>query len=112
MSLLDRGPHTVTVQPKTAVPDRLGGNKYVNSGAPVDVRCSVQPLSAEELKTLGLEAVTTYRVLCRSWPGGIHSEVNWNGRPFSQHGEATVYSTGRRTAHTSVVIKAVDAEVR
>lgn len=111
MSLLDRGPHTVLVQVRRQEgTDRYNAPNYVDDGTPVPISGSMQPLTADETYSLGIEANTAYKFLCRTWPGGIHSSATWNGRPFQQVGEARVHSTGRRTGHVTVVLQAESAE--
>lgn len=115
MSLLDRGPHTLIVQRVKDQPDPVyGGSTRVNDGPPVTVTgAMVQPLSSSESTDLGVRADTSYRVICRSWPGGIYSRVTWvdEGRPLFQRGEKTVYTVGRRTRHDTAVLVANSAEV-
>lgn len=108
MSLLSQPPHTVVVQPFTRVDGRYG-DAWEPAGDPVEVRCAVQPISAEEIERLGVQADTTMRILCREWPFGPHSLVTYNGREFEQVGEARQYRMSRRTAHDDVVIRAVGA---
>lgn len=110
MSLLDRGPHTLVVTPKLKQTDPYGGTAIVD-GAPVTVRGSVQPVSADESEALGVQAQTVYRFIGRSWPGGIRSTAVWNGRTFDQQGEPKIYSMSRRTAHVDVILTARSAEV-
>lgn len=109
MSLLDRGPHTVTVVPQIVVQDRYG--ETTADGTPVPVRCSVQPMSADETSAAGLQVETAYRVIARDWPGGPYSRVEWDGRVWDQQGEPKRYGMSERTRHVDVVITARGAEV-
>lgn len=115
MSLLDRGPHTVTVTPMVEVRDSMGTT--LEPGAPVTVqRVAVQPLSADEAEALGVQARTAYRVIGRGpWPGGINSSIRvdtgpYAGRVFDQDGEARIYGMSPRTAHFDVAMTARGAE--
>lgn len=115
MSILDQGPHTVTVIPKTRVKNRLNTWELI-PGEPVEmVGVSVQALGAAPTKPvseavqtgLGEQVRTNLRVLGRGpWPGGPYSEVIWEGRVYDQEGEAAVYSMSARTQHFSVVLTA------
>ena len=113
MSLLDRGPHTLSVQRMTTATDPVyGGTTKLPDGPPVTVSgAMVQPLSAAEASDLGVRADTSFRVLCRTWPGGIYSRVTWSGRDLFQRGETTSYTVGRRTRHDTAVLVANSAEV-
>lgn len=116
MSLLDRGPHAVTVTPMVEVNDGMGST--LEPGEPVPVpRVAVQPVSAEESEALGVQALTSYRVIGRGpWPGGMNSTVlvdagPFAGRVFDQSGEARVYGMSPRTAHFDVLMTARGAGV-
>lgn len=113
MSLLDRPSHKVVVTPQVKEPNRYGGNDLVD-GDPVTVRCNVQTVSVEEIQALGGNvALTTYRCIGRGpWPGGHKSMVKWDGREWSQLGEARKYSQSRRTRHFDAIIQARTAEVK
>ena len=90
MSLLDRGPHSVTVFPQVKVPQTNNSVKYVD-GAPVVVAgLMVQPANADEIRALGVQPGTTSVIRGRGpWPGGIHSQVEYprgSGRRWDQVG--------------------------
>lgn len=110
MSLLINPPHTLVVTPVVASEDRYGGT-VLTPGVPVTVRGSVQPVSAEEAESLGVQAATSYRFIGREWPGGVHSTAVWEGRTFDQQGEARRYSMSPRTAHVDVILTARSSEV-
>lgn len=111
MSLLDRPRHSVTVFPQVTGDDGYGGI-LLSEGAPVVVPCNVQPVSVDELEALGgVQARTVYRVVARSWPGGIHSRIRWMGDDFDQVGEAQRFMMSPRTSHFKVFIRARSAEV-
>ena len=110
MSLLDRGPHVVQVE--TATPGKgIYNERTFTYAAPVVVRCSVQPVRAEEAAVFGVTPDTAYRVRCRSWPGGMYSRVTWQGRTWFQHGETQHHTMSPRTAHDAALIVAQAAEV-
>lgn len=117
MSLLDYGPHQVHVIPRVVVEDSLGST--VKDGNPVLVKnVAVQPVSADEATTFGVQAQSSYRVIGRGeWPGGVHSKIRvlvgpGAGRVFDQFGEARIYGMSRRTAHFDVLITARGTVVR
>lgn len=107
VSLLDRGVHEVVVTPRVKTVGEYG-ETVLADGLPVAVSgCQVQPVTAEEAESLNVSATTTYRVVGRGpWPGGLVSQVSWNGRLWDQVGEARVYTNGRRTAHFDAIIQA------
>ena len=115
MTLLDRGPHAVTVTPMVKVKDSMGTS--IEPGDPVPVAgVAVQPMDATEAEALGVQARTSYRVIGRGpWPGGINSTVRidtgpYAGRTFDQNGEARIYGMSPRTAHFDVLITSRGAE--
>lgn len=119
MSLLDRGPHTLIVTPVVQTTDRYGEDALTD-GAPITVTgCSMQPMTMEEATAAGAQAATTYRVICRQWPGSlsssavvVHGPPGTVGRTFDQQGEPRHYGMNPRTAHDDVVLTARGTEVR
>lgn len=117
MSLLDNGPHTVTVIPRVAVKGTMGNTNY-KDGVPVVIpRVSVQPLSSSERSELGISTSESYKVIGRGdWPGGALSKVRVNVGPvtgmFDQSGPARVHGMSPRTAHYNVVITARGSEAK
>lgn len=111
--LVDRGPYTVLVTPMVKKRD-ITGAYALTPGSPVKVSgVQVQPTTAEELGTNILTAPTSYRVIGAGvWPGGVHSKVEWNGRQFTQNGEASIYSNSPTTAHFDVMIVSQSSEVK
>lgn len=109
MSLLDRGPHAVTVTPMVEVKDSMGTT--LEPGDPIHVGgVALQPVSAEEAEALGVQARTSYTLIGRGdWPGGVNSTVTvtagpYEGRTFDQSGEARIYGMSPRTAHYDVTL--------
>lgn len=112
VSLLNSGPHTVTVTPVIKQKASNGAPRYVR-GTPVTVsHVMVQPMTASEVDGQVTAITTMYQVIGSGvWPGGPHSIVEWNGREWDQEGEARIYSVSPRTAHFDVMIRARDAQV-
>lgn len=117
MNLLSHGPHAVTVTPMVKITDSMGTS--IEPGEPIEVtRVALQPVEAAEAEALGVQALTTYRVIGRGqWPGGIDSTVRvdsgpYAGRQFDQSGEARLYGMSPRTAHFDVLITSRYAEVK
>lgn len=121
MSLLDRGPHSVQVEPRVRTSVDRTNNPTYGYGPPVEVRgLSVQPTSSTGARggrdgAADPEAAPVtllMKVIGRGpWPGGPYSRVTFEGRRFDQIGEALVRSTGRRTHHFVVTIRARTGEV-
>lgn len=114
VSLLDRGPHTLDVWLAEETPDPVyGGTTKSWPGLPIRVDgAMVQPVTAAEATSLGIRPDTSYKVICRTWPGGMWSKVNWSGRTVYQRGETRIHSVGRRTRHHSAVLVTDVTEVK
>lgn len=114
MSLLDSGPHVLDVWLAVESTDmNYGGTTKSYPGPAVSVTgAMVQPVTAADAYNLGVQADTTYKVICRNWPGGPYSKAVWQGRTLFQRGETTVHSVGRRTPHHSAVLVANSAEAK
>lgn len=102
MSLLDRGPHTITVYPAGPV---LPGGGRGPSGAPVTVRCLVQPTSSDSEGTDGYADLTTCRVIGRSLPAGPWDRVVWDGRDWTVTGQPEKWRSASRTSHDTATIR-------
>lgn len=118
MSLLDSGPHLVTVTPMVATEDRYGA-VTLSPGDPMQVRGALQPASVDEDDGLDPEAPSQWLFICRGpWPGGPHSLVTVDehpylaGREFDQHGEARTYGMSPRTQHVDIALTARAVEVK
>lgn len=105
MSLLDRAPHTVTVQPRVIDRSNVHGVTYKPSGSPVQVRGSLQPLSATETNVDGIAALTRMRFICRDWPGDIHSQVTTDTGTFEPEGEPQFYNMSAATRHWEIELR-------
>lgn len=116
VSLLRRGPHTVTVTPRVLIEGDLGSQP--GDGEPVTIRnVSVQAVSSTERHSLGLTTEVVYKVIGTGrWPGGAISRVTVDVGPhpgeYDQHGEATYYAMSPHTAHWVVRITRRGTEVR
>ena len=119
MSAIDNGPDTVTVT--TMVPaaerDQYGNYKLV-PGTPVTYTgVSVQPAGlaafgrAEDDGNINIDYVI-YLGIKKTWVGGPHSLVTWNGVQYDQVGVVKFYHRGRRTKHQEVKIKARGTAVK
>lgn len=123
MSLLDNGPHTVTVYPMVVEGKNRYGNPSLVRGEPIILEgVTVQAYGAGSLS--GLEdddetSVNDQHIVRGAlnderphWPGGTHSIVEWDGVEFDQLGLAKERKQGLRTKHFQVRIKRRGAEVK
>lgn len=115
MSILMR-PHTVKVTPM--VPEKTKYNTWKKvPGDPVTIAgVTVQPFgggTAGNLETNDDQVNDQWVVRGRgSWPGGLHSTIEFNGQVYDQIGVAKVHSIGQFTKHFQVRIAARGAEVK
>lgn len=115
MSILMR-PHTVKVTPM--VPEKTKYNTWKKvPGKPVTmVGVTVQPFgggTAGNLETNDDKVNDQWVVRGRgSWPGGVHSTIEFEGQVYDQVGVAKVHSIGQFTKHFQVRIAARGAEVK
>ncbi|MYT30471.1 hypothetical protein [Streptomyces sp. MspMP-M5] len=102
MSLLDRGPEEVVIYPAGPVlPDGTRGPE----GAPVTVRCRVQPVTSTDYPESGYLVTTTYRVIARALPAGPWSRVVWRGQTWTVVGEPARHRGSPRTRHDTAIIR-------
>lgn len=103
MSLLDRGQETITVYPAgPAGPDGAPAGE----GAPVTVRCQIQPAQADESDLAdGFTVGAAMRVIARRLPPGPWARVVWQGREWTVLGEPQQHRTSPRTSHDIAVIR-------
>lgn len=118
MSLLDNGPHTVTVHPMVITGKTKYGTWNTERGEGVTLEgVSVQPYGAGSLSGLESDDETsindqkTVRGVL-PWPGGTHSIVIFEGEEFDQVGLPKEYTQGLRTQHYMVRIKRRGATVK
>lgn len=102
MSLLDRGPDSVTFYPAgPTLPDGTRGP----AGSPVTVRCRVQPSSSAADGADGYADTDTYRVLGRSLPAGPWDRAVWSGRDWTVDAPPQQWRGSRRTSHDVLVLR-------
>lgn len=116
MSRIFGYPHEVKVTVMKTATDRAGVKESVPDRT-VTVPCKIEPVSATEMAARGMQdygtaAVTAMKILADDWPGGIFSEIDWNGRKFNQAGEALRHTAGYFTQGVSVIIAAQNAAHR
>ena len=103
MSLLDNGPDTVTVTPRTAVAGRAGTTDWT-LGTP-------QAVPGGRVQETDVQG--GYRWIGRGpWPGGPHSLVTWDGRDFDQVGEPLTRRASAGVEHVEVTLRARSVEAR
>ncbi|BBX69419.1 hypothetical protein [Mycolicibacterium psychrotolerans] len=105
MSLLSRATDVVTVFPEEAVTDSDGNTKTRASAVGIVAKAVVQPMVqfvGSEKAEIGFETEERLRLRLVGWQGGelgAQSQVEWQGRRYSIHGEPRRYGGSRRTAH-------------
>ena len=122
MGILQNPTHRVQVIVKKEGEDKYGTTAVVHRT--VDVSGTMQiagnGFSTDEVNDLRNQINSTYRFICKEWPGGPHSEVfvlkgppGTTGRYFSQHGDTRGYGTGSERVHRQEVTLMVSgAEVK
>ncbi|KFI66540.1 hypothetical protein [Bifidobacterium magnum] len=103
----------VVVVPRKVVQTAHGG-KYVQSGDPVKVICSVEgraqqagmfSISGAEDKSPsgqeggGLQEVTPLQIIARQWPGDIHSRVWYKGDWYDTDGSPVYRPSGSKLSN-------------
>lgn len=121
MSLLENGPHTVTVYPKVKTLSRYNSWDVVDGEPVVMHRVAVQPMGASPTKPVSEDVETDIADQIRTnlrvigvgtWPGGPNSRVVVDGRDWDQKGEASVFTMSPRTAHWMVILQSRSVEVK
>lgn len=111
MSLLDRNPHTVTVQPRKKEQVDRGGHILVPDGDPVEIRCAVQPVrewsTAEEIEVRGLQMLVLQRIMSRKWVGDTNAIVSWDGFKWEIVGDPQFFNMSPSTRHWEITIRRV-----
>jgi hypothetical protein len=102
MSLLDSGPHVITVYP--AGPVKADGTRGP-AGSPVSVRCLLQPSTSDPDSADGYATDTTVRVIGRALPAGPWDRVSWDGADWTVVGQPEKWSASPRVAHTTALIR-------
>ena len=116
MSLLDNGPHVVTVFPMVLQKTRYNTWRKVRGEGIKLEGVAVQPFGGGtqgNLETNDQQVNDQWTVRGRGvWPGGVHSIVEWNGEEFDQVGKVKAHTIGHFTKHYQVRIQARSAEVK
>lgn len=107
--LLDRPPHTVSVQLMGREQQARGAFHEVPIGDPIQVPCMVQAVrewsTEEEIRVEGLQLLTLARIFARNWPGNAMSIITWDGYEWETVGEPQHFRVSKRTEHWSVTIR-------
>ena len=106
MSILDRGPHTLTVYPVVQVDDGYGGT-MPGPGDPITVRAYCSPIGErdESGAVVGYPAELEFQVTARSLPAGAWAHVEWEGVRYVVVAEPRRFGFSRRTAHDVAIIR-------
>ena len=114
MSLLNRATDVVTVFPEETVPDADGNTITRASAVGIVSKAVVQPMSqlmgqfaGADKQDGGFLGEEKLRLRLISWQGGelgAQSQIEWEGRRYSVHGEPQRYRGSRRTAHTTYTL--------
>ena len=115
MSLLDGGNERVIIYPEEVVTDIDGNLQTRPSKVGVPAVARIQPIGASgtsarraEQDNEGFETEKWYsmrlpnRYQCHI---GAQAQVEWRGKRFSVHGDATIYSSSVRTAHVTYTLR-------
>lgn len=109
MSLLDRPPHFVEVQPHEPREDSYG-EVWDPVGPRVIVGGSLQPQTSTEEGAYDIRSLELYIFICRSWPYGPHSRVYHEDQEYEQIGAPRRYRMSPKTAHDDVILRAVGTD--
>lgn len=108
MSLLD-GPDVITLYPEVLGTDGDGNRLRVPGVTPVTVRGRMQRLP-HRTGTLVQAAATVRVFLCRSFPAGEWSRVEYQGRTWDVEGEPEPHGLSQTTTHVRVLLRARDPQ--
>lgn len=103
VSLLDRGPDTISVYVEESYSDEYGTPHRRSVDTPITVRCRVQPLSSADDES---EVSTMYRVIARSLPAGPWARIVFDGRDWDVKGDVLRSNGSRATRHDLFVMAA------
>ena len=115
-SMLDNGPHTVTIYLEERVIDSYGNEVKTPSGPPVTISgCRVQPLSSSRgafpalSVTTGQRVDNAYKFIARSAPLGWWSRVIWHhpdgrDRSLTVLGGPLLHEDSPATRHISATL--------
>lgn len=115
MSLLDKGNEPITIYPEEVVTDVDGNTQTRASKVGVPAMARIQPVGQSgtsarraEQDNEGFESEKIYslrlprRYSCHM---GAQSQIEWHGRRWVVHGDATVYCNSPLTAHTVYTLR-------
>lgn len=109
MSLLTRGKHRVLVQHRENLRNERGQKSWQNVGAPVGVRCAVQPVrewsTSEEQFEAGIQMLDLRRIFSKTWPGNVNSHVMDGSDLFETVGAPQHNKMSRATSHWAVTVR-------
>ncbi|MFC7330816.1 MULTISPECIES: hypothetical protein [Nocardiopsidaceae] len=108
MSLLDSGAELVEIYPQVLTTDDLGNEVWAPADDPVVIRCSIQPVTSDELSAVGQDLVTTYRLIARTAPLGPWARVRWVNNAntwWDVIGTPRRYGMSPRTAHVDALLR-------
>ena len=104
MSILDSGPHVITVDPSVAEDDGYGGTQP-GMGEPIEVRAYCSPLAAESDSSDGYGTQQRFQVIARHLPSGPWARIDWGGEQYVMEEPPRRFGFSRRTAHDVAVIR-------
>ena len=108
--LIDSGPDLVSFYPEVEVTDVYGTPHRSPSPTALVIATQVQRSTAEEAEALGQHAESLWRFsTSRDLPPGAWAGLTVNGRPAEVVGEPQRQGRSKRTAHTLVRFRFVDA---
>ena len=115
MSLLDKGNELIIVFPEEVVIDVDGNTQTRVSKTGIPVWGRIQPVGASgtsarraEQDNEGFESEQLYRMrLPRAYACHIRAQaqVEWRGKRWAVHGDATVYCNSPRTSHVTYMLR-------
>jgi hypothetical protein len=108
MSLLDNGPHTVTVYPEETYTDSYGNVARRPSQTGVEVRCVMSPHSNTRDSMQAGTVDTTYKLIARTAPIGNASRVTWNSMNFTVD-SVQFFDHSPETSHVEALLRLVEA---
>lgn len=115
MSLLDKGNEPIVIYPEEVVTDIDGNTQTRVSKTGIPVMARIQPVGQSgtsarraEQDNEGFESEKIYslrlprRYQCHM---GAQAQIDWHGRRWVVHGDATVYCNSPATAHVTYTLR-------
>jgi hypothetical protein len=104
MSLLDNGPHTVTVFPEETATDSRGNMvKRPTEVGVVITGCLMTPVRSSRDRDGYVHA--DYRLMSRELPIGPWSRIEWNGKTLAVIDGPHHYAASEATQHVSAIVR-------